>query len=230
MKKITTILSALILFSCNNSSKNETPASATTDAGKSSASEMTGGATQATAPASSTAHKYEIKSGIVTYNVQMQVGGTVINSKQILYFDDYGAKECEEKYKTEGGKEILTDRSFVIDGFQYILSIQNNGGVKTKVRGQGVAAKFNLEEASTQNQFKKVEQETIAGKNCEAFSMATPSGNIKMYGWNHITLKNVLYNASMKMKTETVATSIKENAIIPTDKFEVPKDVRITEM
>lgn len=229
MKKTISILSLAILFSCN-SRKNETANNPATDAAKSTASDMTNGATEAAVPAGTTAHKYGLKSGIITYDVKMEMAGTVIKTKQVLYFDDYGAKECEETYSIEGGKETLTHKSFVKDGYQYVCSIENNGGVKTKARGEGVQAKFSLEEAATQDQFKTIGGETIAGRRCEGFSMVTPSGNIKMYGWKHITLKTDLNDPSTKMKSTSVATTVEENATIPAGKFEVPAGMKMTDM
>jgi hypothetical protein len=222
MKKAAGIVSLILLFSCNNNVKAPEAVGMTNVASNVPHVEVSAGY-----------KKYDIKSGIVTLQTTMEMSGMNIKTKSILYFDDYGIKECQEEYKTDGsGKETLTKRDFVKDGFRYICSIENKGGSKTKAMGYGVAAPFNMEEASTMkdNQFKKIADETICGKLCNGFSMLTPSGNIKMYGWSKIALKNVVENPSMKMKTETIATKIEENVSIPADKFEVPKDVKMTEM
>jgi len=229
MKKTATILSLVLLFSCN-SSKNEKQ-----DAAKDKAAEMTNGASNVPAPETNSNYKkYDIKSGIITYETKMEMSGMIINTKKILYFDDYGIKESEEEYKTdpETGKETLSARDFVKDGYRYTCSVENKSGAKTKAMGYGVAAPFNMNEAATlkDNQFKKIADETICGKSCNGFSMVTSSGIIKMYGWNRITLKTTLDNSSMEMKSETVATKIEENVSIPSDKFEVPKDVVMTDM
>jgi hypothetical protein len=231
MKKIVAILSLALLFSCNNSGKE----SDTNGMQDSKAAEVTNEATNTPASETkSTYKKYDIKSGIVSYETTMQMSGMKIKTKTILYFDDYGIKECEEEYKADAatGKEMLAARNFVKDGYRYTCSVENKGGVKTKAMGYGVAAPFNMDEAATlkDNQFKKIGDETICGKSCNGFSMVTPSGNIKMYGWNRITLKTIVDNASMKMKTETIATKVEENVSIPSDKFEVPKDVVMTDM
>jgi hypothetical protein len=91
---------------------------------------------------------------------------------------------------------------------------------------------FDMDQAATlkDSQFKKEGNETICGKSCTGFSMVTPSGNIKMFGWNHITLKNTVENASMGLKTVTIATKIQENVPIPADKFVVPAGVVMTDM
>lgn len=177
--------------------------------------------------------KYDIKSGIITYESTMQMGGMDIKSKKILYFDDFGIKECEEEYTVDAtGTETLKKRDFVKDGFRYTCSLDYGNGAKTKARGYGVAAPFNQKEASTMkdNQYKVLPDETICAKKCGTFSMVTPSGNIKMSGWNRVTLKTVVDNESMGLKSEIIATKIQENAAIPADKFEVPKGVVMKDM
>ena len=231
MKKIATLLSLAILFSCS-SSKNETPASQELDAAKDKAAEMSGGATNSTATAPSGHKKYDLKSGIITFETTGTVGGDKVpKTKQVLYFDDFGAKESRESYKIDEatGKETLTDRDFEKDGFYYSISFENKGGSKTKGSGYGVASPFVMSEAATQKA-KGLADETIAGKSCKGFSMVTPSGNITMYGWNKLTLKTITDHAEYKIKTETVATKIEENVSIPADKFEVPAGIEMTDM
>jgi hypothetical protein len=230
MKKTAALLSLSLLFSCGNSGNKPTQ---NQEVATDKAAEMTNGASNnATDGSAAVANKYDIKSGIVTYETKMEAAGMIIKSKKILYFDDYGAKECEEEYKSDAasGKEILKGRNFTKDGFHYIISFENKGGVKTKMRGTGVAAKFDMDEAASmkENKFVKLADETICGKSCNAFSMETPSGKITMSGWNRVTLKTSL--AGNGIKSESTATKIEENASIPSDVFEVPKDMAITDM
>ncbi len=227
MKNVLPLLLSILLFvnfSCGNN------ASTTTTPNKDSAKDKMED-TKSKGPEVSPAKKYDIKSGIITYESNMEMTGIKIHTKKVLYFDDYGVKEAEEEYKTMGGSEKLSERNFVNDGYHYIVSIENKGGIKSKMSGTGVAARFNMDEASTMkdNQYKKVADETICGKTCSGFSMVTPSGTITMYGWNGIALKTTVENTAAKMKTVTIATKIEENASIPADKFEVPTDIKITE-
>lgn len=232
MKKILTIISLVALFSCNNS-KSESKNNQIPDAAKDKAAEMTNGASNKSTDAPTNAKKYDSKSGIITYETTLSMNAMKIKTKQILYFDDYGVKECQEEYNfDEASKSYVLDKTdFVKDGFRYIISLGNKSGIKSKASGTGVNAKFDLAEAATQkeNQFKKLGDETICGKSCNGFSMVTPSGIIKMFGWNKIALKTTLDNSAMKMKSECVATKIEENVSIPADKFEVPKDVKLTD-
>jgi hypothetical protein len=226
MKRAAIIISAAFLFSCNGDKSGSQEN--VLDAAKDKAGEMSNGATDAATTAEAGHKKYEIKSGIITTETVMSMNGMNLTSKKVLYFDDYGAKECEEEFKTDdAGKEFLAMRIFVKDGFHYTCSVENKGGVKTKSSGYGVASPFNMSEASTQtdSQYKVLSETTVCGKSCKGFSMVTPSGNISMYGWNGITLKTVVDNASMDLKTSTTATKIEENVAIPAEKFEVPAGV-----
>jgi hypothetical protein len=231
MKYIIAIFSLTTLFSCSNS-KSEPGSNSSIDSAKNTAAGMTNGATNSTAPAS-TAKKYESKSGIVTYETTASVSGMTIKTKQILYFDDYGVKECQEEYKMDDatGSYVLDKMDFVKDGFRYIISPADKTGLKTKEQGTGVAAKFDMDEAAAlkDNQFKKIADETVCGKSCNGFSMVTSSGNIKMYGWNKIALKTVTDFPAMKMSTTTIATKFEENVAVPADKFEIPKDVKLSD-
>lgn len=175
--------------------------------------------------------KYDIKSGIITLETSMEVSGMNMKKKSILYFDDYGIKESQEDFNIDpSGKEVFATRDFVKDGYRYTCSVEYGSGAKTKAMGYGTAARFNMDEASTMkdNKFKKLANTTVAGKDCEGFSMETPSGLIEMYGWSGITLKSVLTGGSIK--STTIAVKVEENVEIPADKFEVPAGVKMTDM
>ncbi len=230
MKKILSIFSIALLCSCGNKDAGSTTV---VDAAKDKAAEMSNGAANATAPAAeSDFKKYDIKSGIVTFETKMEMSGIKINKKTVVYFDNYGIKECEETYGVANGKETLEKRNFVKDGFRYSCSPEYGNGAKTKAMGYGVAARFNMKEAESlkDSQFKKLADETICGKTCNGFSMVTPSGKIIMYGWSGITMKTMVGEQTEKNKNEVIAIKIEENVVIPADKFEVPKDCKMTDM
>jgi len=231
MKKTVAILSLAILYSCN--SGNKETGNDLAEAAKDKAAEMTNGATNAVVAETKTDYKkYEVKSGIVTFETHLEMSGIKINKKQVLYFDDYGLKESEETYNTDGGKETLEKRDFVKDGFRYTCSPEYGNGAKTKAIGYGVAAIFNMKEAESlkDSKFTKLADETICGKACNGFSMETPSGKIIMYGWSGIAMKTMVGEQSAKKKNEVIAVKIEENVEIPADKFEVPKDCKMTDM
>jgi len=75
-----------------------------------------------------------------------------------------------------------------------------------------------------------IESNQIDGQTCNGFSAETPSGKIVMYGWSGITMKTIVGGQSAKKKNEVIAVKIEENVEIPADKFEVPKDCKMTDM
>jgi hypothetical protein len=50
-------------------------------------------------------NKYDIKSGIISYESIMKMGDFELNDKVVVYFDDYGMKECKETYESGQLKE-----------------------------------------------------------------------------------------------------------------------------
>jgi hypothetical protein len=56
--------------------------------------------------------KYDIKSGIVTYDLNMKVAKMEIKKKTIVYFDDYGMKEYREMYS----KDNKLEETYFSDG------------------------------------------------------------------------------------------------------------------
>jgi hypothetical protein len=232
MKSITSLLAIGLLISCGGGGNQNTD-NADVEMAKGMATGVTGGAVDAMVSAAAATKKYDVKSGIVTYDCLMSMSGMNIRTKKVLYFDDYGNQECEETYKVDpSGKESLSDRNFVKDGFRYSCSVEYGGGAKTKAMGTGVAARFNVDEASTMkdNKFAKLGDENVCGKTCNGFSMETGSGKISMHGWSGIALKTVLDNAAAGMKSESKAVKFEENAAVPADVFSVPAGVKMTEM
>ncbi|MEK6780762.1 MAG: hypothetical protein AABY93_03600 [Bacteroidota bacterium] len=178
--------------------------------------------------------KYDLESGIITFSTTMKIGERNITQKKILYFEDYGIRECEEEYTvdTASGQEILDSKTFVKDGYYYTCSIADKTGVKTKTSGYGVATSFRMHKDSTAEgkKYAELDTEKICGKSCDAFSMESPSGTITQYGWKRILLKTIFINPATKTYSETVAIKIEENVSIPSDKFEIPDEVVIKDM
>ena len=165
-------------------------------------------------------HKYGIKSGIVTFETDI-VG---MKLKTILYFDDFGIREAEEKYEGEtvesislcNGKERFT-----------VMPLQKSaftGGTCSR----GIAYRFAWDEISSEDKgtkAKKLANMTVAGKDCESYSYDTGSSVAVYAGWQNINL----YLKTTAGGTEVImqATKIEENAEIPVEKFQVPSDYAI---
>jgi len=188
-------------------------------------------------PSLSTAKKYDIKSGIVTY-VSETMG---IKGSQKLYFDDYGAKELHEtitELEMLGTKSRKVTVNLTRDGYQYEYELENivnkENKVKKEIRKRKVmsmassdmsgTASAMSEEIKKQYDYKEEGTEIIAGVVGTKYSMKM--GKTKFAG---VIYKKVMLKTVMEMVTIT-AEKFEENAAIPADKFDLPKDYTIIEV
>ncbi len=201
-----------LLFSCKSkttepSSANENPAASITATPKG---------------------KYAIKSGIVEYKSQMMG----MDMKQTLTFDDYGKKEIQDIEMEMMGTKIHTV-TLNKDGFMYSLDLVKKTGTKTTA-SPGASQNIDFENLSEQMvkdmNLKKEGTEEFLGKTCEKMSVdykkMQMKGNFLVY--KGIALKINTDMGSMKM--DLVGDKFIENPEIPAEKFEIPADVKITEI
>jgi hypothetical protein len=180
-------------------------------------------AAPAQAPAG-VAKKYEIKSGIITYQTEIAMSGMKIPGKVVLYFDDYGLKENEETYEDDALKE-----SFVADGVErfklyHAQKMKVGAGKSTN----GTAMPFDWANVSQKDKdsgaAKAGPKETVAGKECDTFTMITKTGgedtSTAYAGWHKIVLSMKL--TSKQMSSTKIAVKVEENVAVPEDKFKAP--------
>jgi len=177
-----------------------------------------------TAIAQTQIKKYDIKSGVITYESVNSFG---IKTKIIVSFDDYGMKECRDTYLGDKLKE-----SFFSDGknLYRVNHIEKTAyNVGPAYRGTELRVEwteFGTEADRKSGKYKKLPPKKIADKNCEMFEYNDGKGTITQYGgWNKI----LLY-MDMKMKDmETIqrALKVEENVKVPAEKFEIPKGYKI---
>lgn len=179
--------------------------------------------------------KYQIKSGIVELKVENNMMDA--DSKQTLYFDDFGKKERTETY-TElqmMGQSIKSIGIVLNDGeYSYSFDPEKKTGTKTKVFGSHTGAQYDFENFSEEMKkdwnLKKEGTINILGKNCDKYYM--DNKGMKMKGtvclWNGIALESDIDMGGLKMKI--TALSVKENAEIPSDKLTVPADIKFEEL
>jgi len=167
--------------------------------------------------------KYDLKSGIVTFETVVKMSGMTITTKSIVYFDDYGTKECKETYEDDGTVKdwFLSDGKDLYSVFFEKKEAYNRGKAYS---GRGTEMRFDWNEVSEKDKqagkYKKVPNVTVAGKICEAFELNDETGRTTFAGWSHITLLVDL--TAGKMKTTTKAVKIEENAKVPIEKFKIP--------
>jgi hypothetical protein len=210
---ILSILSgSLLVFSCSDKKSGET---------------KTGDTIQTdTVSDASVVKKYPVKSGTVTFETLIEVGDTKINEKKMLYFDEYGMIEAEETY--EGGSLTSTMLS---DGKDiYNLVHADKSAYRSAQASAGVAYKFDWNALSQSDKdsgkFKKLPNETVAGKDCEAYVMEDNGTKTKFAGWNNITL--LIEQESAGMKSTTKAIKVEEGTV-PAGKLSLPADYTVKE-
>lgn len=181
-----------------------------------------------TLSASAQTNKYGIKSAIVTFEQVTDMGSMKIKNKVIVYFDDYGMKECRETYEGDKVKE-----AFFSDGKNLYLLIPADKSVYDRGSAyRGTELRFDWNEVSKKDKesgkAKKLPNVVIAGKQCESFQVGSKYGTTVFAGWKNITL--LTSNESKSMKTTVKAVKVEENAKVPPEKFKVPADVPVKKM
>jgi outer membrane lipoprotein-sorting protein len=166
--------------------------------------------------------KYDIKSGIVTMESVMKVGTIEMKFQVIVYFDDYGMKECKETYKDGKLEEV-----FFSDGkMLYSVKPEKKTAFKRGEAGRGTELRVEFSEMGSKKdrdsgKIKKIAPLLVAGKQCEAFETNDGSGTVTQYaGWKKIMV--YMKSSAANVTTTIKATQIEENAAVPAAKFQVP--------
>jgi len=164
--------------------------------------------------------KYDIKSGIITFETTVEMGTMKMVNKIMVYFDEYGMKECHENYSGDKLKSIL----FSDGQMEYSVS----PGKKTvESRGKafrGTEYRFDWteipEQDRTSGKAKKLPNVSVAGKDCESYMVGTPTDRTVYAGWGHVCLMIDLSGPTMHSLIKAV--KIEENVPVPADKFKIP--------
>jgi hypothetical protein len=164
--------------------------------------------------------KYDIKSGIVTFETEMLIGKMKTTGKAIVLFDDYGIKECKETYEDNQLSEITFSDGKTI----YLVKVNKKTAFKSGDAYRGTEYKCDWAEVSEKDKqsgkAKKLPARTIAGKSCEAFQVGSGSTVSVFAGWKGITLYSEVKTGMMNVISRAV--KIEENAAVPASKFQVP--------
>lgn len=164
--------------------------------------------------------KYDVKSGIITYETTTQEGRVNIAGRIVVYFDQYGRQECKDTYINGMLKEsVLCDGRTV-----YTLWHDQRIVFRRGPANRGTEVRFDWEALPVgeiaAGHIKKLPEMTFAGKVCEAFERVTPGGVIRYAGVDHILLycERNLKGENWVMK----AVSLDEKTSVPPWKFVPP--------
>lgn len=150
----------------------------------------------------------------------------------VMYMDDYGKKQFTEVTQKMLGKEIR--QCSVSDSlYMYSFSPEDKTGKRTKIGNKGPDnINFNAitREMAKELNLKKNGTTELLGRTCDVYTMEIASAKLKgtYYIWKGIPLKTVSSVAGISITME--ATKIEENAVIPPEKFEIPKDINFEEV
>lgn len=169
---------------------------------------------------------YEVKSGIVTMEMDM-MGRKVV---QEIYFDDYGAKQAT--IMEFQGKKM---RAIDVKGENVMIDDENKTATKMPAMGM-VNEKINFLDKSEKNirknKIKEIGTEVVAGKECTKYTVAVfvMGQVIKQTVWVYkgITLKSSISTDFGEMVQ--IATKLVEDVEIPAETFELPEGIKIQQM
>jgi hypothetical protein len=132
--------------------------------------------------------KYDVKSGIITYETVTRDGRMEIAGQVVLYFDDYGRLECKDTYVGGMLKEsVLCDGKTV-----YTLLHEQRIVFRRGPANRGTEVRFDWEalpvNEKAEGHIRKLPAMTMAGKQCEAFERVISGGVVKYAGADHILM------------------------------------------
>jgi hypothetical protein len=165
-------------------------------------------------------NKYAVKSGIVTFDVIQKMGKFELKSKVVVYFDDFGNKECRDTYEDDQIKD-----TYFSDGKDlYTVVYREKTAYKRGSAYRGTEMKFDWNEVSPRDKqsgkAKQIGKITVAGKSCDAFEVTGVGTATKYAGWNNILLYMKLTSKSLTSITNAV--KYEENVKVPAEKFKAP--------
>ena len=168
---------------------------------------------------------YPFKSAVVEYTYEGNTTGT-----QNLYIDNYGwlQSKTEQTVNKAFGQKTEVNTSEITKGFdiyQWDTKTRIGGKMRNTLAEDLMNdPNFDPEEFGKKTMealgFEKIGTETINGKVCEKWKGL--GGTIWM--WNSLALKTEV--KLLGTKTTWIATSVKIDQGVPSDKFELPSDVK----
>lgn len=173
--------------------------------------------------------RYEVKSGIVTMEMDM-MGRKVV---QEIYFDDYGTKQATMS-EMRGQKM----RGVEVNGEMLMINDAENTAMKMPAMGMGGGSNERInflnkdEKYLKKNKIKVLGTETYLDRECTKYSVALfmMGQVVKQTVWVYkgITLKSSMTTDFGEMVQ--AATKLEEDVEIPAETFEVPEGITIQTM
>jgi hypothetical protein len=166
-------------------------------------------------------HKYDIKSGIATIEIESTIASMKIKMTKIVYFDDYGIKECEETYSKGKLSGIL-----LCDGKnKYSLDLNKKTAKNMGPSTNGTGMRIDINDMGTEKDIKSgkvkiISSMTIAGQTCEVIQVSRSKTPDIYAGWHKVMV--YLKTSGSGVNTLIKAVKLEANAAVPKEKFEIP--------
>jgi outer membrane lipoprotein-sorting protein len=169
--------------------------------------------------------KYDIKSGVITFERTMKMGALTVKGKIVVSFDEYGMKECRDTY--EG--DVITESYFSDGKTLWILRPKKKTVVRQGDAFRGTEVRYAWDEISAKDKkegkAKQMPKMVVAGKTCDVFQILDKSSTTTFAGWNHIVLYSDV--AGKTLTSVQKAVKIEENVPVSPQKFQVPSDYTV---
>jgi hypothetical protein len=173
---------------------------------------------------------YPFKTAVIEYTYEGNTTGS-----QTLYIDNYGWRQCkiEETVNKAFGQKTETNKAEITKDFEiYSWDLKTKKGGKmrnTLAENLMNDPDFDPEEFGKKTMdmlgFKKTGTETINGRVCDVWKGL---GGSTIWMWNSLAMKSEV--KLLGTKTTWIATTVKINEGVPSGKFDLPSDVKFTDI
>ena len=161
--------------------------------------------------------KYDLKSGIVTFETLTTEGRVTTAGKIVLYFDEYGRKECKDTYVggmlTESVLSDGTNTYTVWHGMRVVFKRgPSTAGTEIRFDWEGIPD-------NRKHTLKKLPDVKIADRPCEMYEQTKGTTSVRLAGWNHI----LLYREDLRAGGSRVLKAVRVDSVsAPGNKFLPP--------
>ncbi len=217
MKKILLVLVvAMFVFSCNTNNNS----------GNASKKDVKNEAKQEKSSNDNNGKIYSVESGYLKYKMMADNMEIFVT----LYFKDYGNKTAMVSEMSMLGQK-LKNHILLKDEYIYMFNTSKTEGIKMKYDKvtDDPFKSFSITEKTVEEKGgKKIGTEKLLGKECAVYEIpdsVNPKESAKAWVWKGLTVKIV-------DKDEVVidAVELEETSNFPASTFEVPKDIKFTDV
>lgn len=174
------------------------------------------------------------KTMIVEYNTSYEMMGVKMTETETKWIDSKNKKEATHSIKSSVvmGVETNEETLNISDGkWSYTINLKDKTGTKVNMEDMQDMAKMfagmmdvdanGLKDFIEKNGGKVLPNESFLGKDCSVFDFM----GTKNWMYKGVVLKSMMGDKVMKE-----AVRVEENVSIPSDKFDVPQGISITEV